>query len=166
MKTILIPTDFSEKSLQLIKNAVLHFPEESIQIVLATGYQTSILNWSTKSKLVSIIADKKFYKLLSDIKLEHGSKISNVNIDLYTGKTNEAFKAFLESNNIEDAIIPKNKLIQFPNNKCFDICDLIHSFSPNVSSVDYESDENSPPKRSKLFSLKNQFSLKKLIIIN
>ncbi|WP_159023255.1 hypothetical protein [Formosa sp. L2A11] len=158
MKTVLIPTDFSEKSLQLIKNAVLHYPEESIKLVLATGYKTSTVNCYTKSKLISIISDKQFHNLLSDIKLEHGSKISNVKIDLYTGKTNEDFKSFLETHRIEAAIIPKNKLTQFPNNKCFNICDLIHSFSPNVSRVDYESDENTSQKRSVFQKLKAQFS--------
>ncbi|MBP1840915.1 hypothetical protein [Formosa algae] len=161
MKTVLIPTDFSEKSLQLIKNAVLHYPEESIHLVLAIGYKMPLISTLSKSKLVSNLPNDAFKTRLSELRLEHGSKITDVKIEMYTGESNEAFKSFLKVNHIDDAIIPKMGLHQFPNKKCFGLCTLIRAYSPQVSSVDYQAGDDNETMRSPIFNLKYQFNFNK-----
>ncbi|MDW5288481.1 hypothetical protein [Formosa sp. PL04] len=164
MKTVLIPTDFSENSLQLIKNAVLHYPNETIKLVLASGYRMSInaFNQSSNSrpKLIKSLANKQFYKTLSGLILDHKNKISNVKIELYTGNTNDAFKDFLITNNIDESLIPNNNLSQFPNKKCFDLTGLIGDFSQKVERVAYQEEEQIQPTRYWFFNLRAQLSFK------
>ncbi|WP_066218346.1 hypothetical protein [Formosa haliotis] len=165
MKTVLIPTDFSEKSLQLIKNAVLHFPNESFKLVIASGYEMSLNNYNpisySRPKLIRELADKSFYNTLSNVIQDHKNKIENVKIELYTGNTNEAFKDFIKNNAVDDAIIPENQLTQFPNKRCFDISNLIEKFSPDASRVAYQEEAvDRKAGRFSLYNLKQQFSLK------
>ena len=164
MKTILIPTDFSEQSLQLIKNAVLHYPNESIKLVLAAGYtislNTSIFSRFSKEKLIKSLTSKNFTKTLSNLIQEHKNTISNVKIELYTGDTNTDFIDFLTANNIDESIIPNSNLRQFSNKKNFDLTPLIDNFSPKVARVTYQGTEQKEETGFWFFNLKEQFSFK------
>ncbi|MFB9053677.1 hypothetical protein ACFFVB_11380 [Formosa undariae] len=163
MKTVLIPTDFSAKSLQLIKNAVLHNPNEPIQLVLASGYLLRLSAFNplrySKARLIKTLAHEVFNNTLSDLILEHKNKIYNVKIELYTGSSNHEFNDFLRVNNIDKSIIPNTKLCQFPNKKCFDITPLIDHLSPEVSRVAYKGEKRDKPTRFWFLTLK-QFSFR------
>ena len=162
MKTILIPTDFSEQSLQLIKNAVLHYPNESISLVLAAGYTMSLNTYSFSNsslqKLIKTLTNKSFDKTLSNLIQEHKNIISKVKIDLYTGHTNKAFIDFVTSNNIDESIIPNTNLNQFPNKKSYDLTQLIENFAPKVAHVAYPSAALKEETGFWFFNLKKQFS--------
>ncbi|WP_434036090.1 hypothetical protein [Formosa sp. 4Alg 33] len=163
MKTVLIPTDFSEKSLQLIKNAVLHYPNDPIQLVLASGYNKRLNSSNpfgySKSKLIKRLASGIFQDTLSNLILDHKNKIYSVNIELYTGTSDRDFNDFLRLNHIDESIIPSSELCQFQNRNCVDITPLIDRLAPAVSRVAYKAQKQNPPTRFWFFSLK-PFSIK------
>ncbi|CDF79220.1 conserved hypothetical protein [Formosa agariphila KMM 3901] len=162
MKTVIIPTDFSESSLKLIKNAVLHYPNEEIKIVLAAGYKTLLKSYTPSnyknSTLIQSLADSSYLTTLNSLIQEHKNKIIDVAIRLYSGDTDAAFKNFLILNDIDEALIPNSTMQQFPNKKCFDITTLISMFSPKTSRVNYQAEARKKPTGDWLFHLKQQFN--------
>lgn len=142
MKTIIIPTDLSLGSLDLVKNAVLNFPGEKINIVLTYGMKLAMSefqpmeflgNRNYKSEICH-----KFTRLKKRLFIEHKNQINKIDIEVFTGTNAIAFSNFLKRNNISIALIPNTALRNFPTKKHYDITKLIKSNMSNIIEVDHD----------------------------
>lgn len=127
MEKILIPTDFTEESLQLIEFALLNFTSEKLDIVLVHGYripEIDIRHYSP-NKVISKLCTGNFSRTLRNLTNEHQDRINNIKIQLYTGSNSLVFNEFLKENEISASVLP-NSEFSFPRgSRSFDLTRLI-----------------------------------------
>lgn len=139
MKTIIIPTDLSINSLDLVKNAVLNYPNEIINIVLSYGHEMRLsdfqpMNFLSSRNFKSNI-NENFINLKQKLFQEHKNQIGKINVEAFTGMNSFAFANFLEAHQISEALIPETAQNSFPSREYFDISDLIRENMQKVIEV-------------------------------
>lgn len=122
VKSVLMPTDFSIRSLHVMRYALEENPTSKLNIVLVTGMRisgsiTELLFFSRK-ELIKKLQGEVFNEACQIIRNKYQSRISEVHFEIFTGMTQGAFSLFLEGNNIEHIYIPENKLHY--KRPCFD----------------------------------------------
>ncbi|WP_053992392.1 hypothetical protein [Mangrovimonas sp. TPBH4] len=141
MKTVLIPTNFSESSLQLLKSAVLNYPEDTLHIVFASGYRIGeslfdYMNFSN-TRILNFIAAPEYLEVQKKLFEDHGYKVKNIQNVVFTGNNKYAFKDFLEMYNIDEALIPGKGFTSFVSKKCFDITPYVRK--SDIKHIEVES---------------------------
>jgi hypothetical protein len=121
-KTILLPTDFTIRSLNLLRHALYSYKETSLNIVMVTGVtlpeSISDLLFFSKREFFKKMSDAEFTEACDIIRKKYASNINSLRFEIFTGVTQAAFRNFLEGNDIEEIYIPQNKL-NYPE-RCFD----------------------------------------------
>jgi hypothetical protein len=110
-KTILIATDYSLESLNILKKVLKekNATEENTQynILLVSGYDMgdSIrdLLFNTKGTVFNKIRSKEFCDAFSIIKNKYPHLINKIVCDVFTGSFQRAFNNYLTAENIEEA---------------------------------------------------------------
>lgn len=113
MKNVIIPTDFSIKSLKLIHAAVSRFGNEgplNITLVHALTPDNSIsgLLMLTKRLDVSKLLNEDFNAACEVIRNKYGAAIHKLKVECYYGTSRQYMRAFLESRNIDAIILPSD----------------------------------------------------------
>ncbi|GAA5220557.1 hypothetical protein [Membranihabitans marinus] len=139
MEKILIPSDFSNQSLQLIEYAVLNHPNKVLDIVLVHGYSMPVNYWDqinfSQKAVIQNLTDEGFMEQLDILLLEHDSEINTIKIELFLGTNNLAFKRFVEQHKIVSAIIPTERLGNFNRKGSFDPTSYIVKCIDNTLEV-------------------------------
>lgn len=159
MKKILIPTDFTVESLQLIDYAILNFPDTKLEIILVAGYKLPETRWD----VTHFKAKEQFRKQLSNdfiaherrLILEHQNQIDSISFELFTGINSFAFQNFLKQLDVKDAIIPKEAFFHSPNHKWFDTTKYLKKYIENTVEVSVEVSDLEPQRKFSLVSLFN-----------
>lgn len=140
MKKIIIPTDFTVESLQLIEYAILNYPDEKLDVILAFGYKIPLHEIEIiKFSAISVIhktTSEKFLRAKKNILIEHSDRLNSINIELFCGLNSVVFQNFLKEHKIQDAIVPQNNYICLKNNKCYDLTPIIRKNVENVIEVE------------------------------
>lgn len=123
IQTILVPTDFSIRSLQIVRHALDRNPNNQFNIIQATGlnlsgYITDLLFFSRKD-VIRNLSGEVFIEACQIIRNKYVSQINSMRCEIFTGFSQAAFNLFIEGNRIDKIYIPTNQL-SF-NNPCFDI---------------------------------------------
>jgi len=159
MKKILIPTDFSVESLQLVEYAILNYPDTKLDVVLIAGYKLPDTRWGithfNEREQIRKQLSGKFNEAKRRIVLEHKNNIETVSFEMFTGVNSFAFQNFLEQIKATNAIVPKEKTLQCPNNKWFDATSLIKKNVAKVIEVPVEISEEVSQRKFSLVSLFN-----------
>jgi len=109
--TILIATDFSLESLNIMKKVLreknaLHNGEQ-YKILLVSGYDAgdSIrdLLFNTKGKIFSKIRSSEFCEALSIIRNTYPELVSKITCDIFTGYFQRTFDQYLKSSDVDEA---------------------------------------------------------------
>ncbi|MCY0968932.1 hypothetical protein [Chryseobacterium wangxinyae] len=132
IKTILIATDYSLESLNILKKVLKekNAKEENTQynILLVSGYDMgdSIrdLLFNTKGTVFSKIRSKEFCDAFSIIKNKYPHLVNKVICDIFTGSLQRAFNNYLKAENIEEAYYANNLKDKNSNGK-FDLAPFI-----------------------------------------
>ncbi|WP_443939787.1 hypothetical protein [Pedobacter sp. MW01-1-1] len=101
MKTILVPTDFSLESTQIIEAIVAQQGDEKVNIIFLHAFKlsdsiTDMLMLSRRSRDYETVPDE-FYERLKQSKSAHAQTINNMGIEYFYGSTVAAFKNFIEA---------------------------------------------------------------------
>ncbi|KQT22371.1 hypothetical protein ASG31_03315 [Chryseobacterium sp. Leaf404] len=110
-KTILIATDFSLESLNIMKKVLREknssHSNEQYKILLVSGYDAgdSIrdLLFNTKGKILSKIKSAEFSDALSIIKNKYPDLVSKITCDIFTGSFQRTFDQFLKTTGVDEA---------------------------------------------------------------
>lgn len=127
MEKILIPTDFTEESLQLIEFALLNFTSEKLDIVLVHGYRIpdiDIRHYSP-NKVLSRLCPDNLSRTLRNLTNEYQDRINSIKIQLYTGSNSLVFKEFLIENQISASVLPSSQFTFPRGSQSFDLTRLI-----------------------------------------
>jgi hypothetical protein len=111
MSKILIPTDFSENSLNQLGTFIQNYEGEGFECVLMFSdflddSITDLLFYS-QTKFLKEKIPENFEAMLEKIKEKYAEKC-RISIVPFNGFTTNAFKNFLEGNDISNCFIPKN----------------------------------------------------------
>ena len=136
MRKILIPTDLSVRSLELIHAVPFFYPNEMVEVVLVYPYGIPLwgskLYWFSKSKVIDDLTKEKFHRKKSAVLKKYFRHIHNIEIQLLIGKNSYAFQKFREYHQINDAILPQEKLKGFDKNYSFDVTGFIEK---NIKTI-------------------------------
>ena len=126
MKNILIPTDFTIRSLKLITAAINHFKEHQLQIHLIHALEPddsiSGLLFMNKRLNVHSLYDDTFLQSCEMIKNRYASTLVRINIEFYFGSSNSYKNNYMNERKIDAVILPID--YQFEN------CSTTNSVSP------------------------------------
>jgi hypothetical protein len=168
MKTILIPTNFDEQSLQLIKSAILLYPDTLLDIILVSGYKMKMNKYDlmqhSTQRIIRKSASSSFLKKIKELKLEHRGSILDVKFDLFLGTNKYSFDNFLKENRIDLAVLPNRILDTLLSKSFFSITPYIKKSNISSTQINVRKVSN-PPVYSpfSFFNFKNQFNFKFLI---
>ena len=159
MRKILIPTDFTVESLQLIEYAVLNYPDSNLNIKLIAGYRLPDNRWGITHFNERVQIKKQctdgFEKAKQRMLREHKNNIKTISFQLFTGVNSFAFENFLEQINAEDAIVPQKNALYCPSSKWFDTTKFIKKNVKNVIEVPIELKDQLSDKKFSLIGLFN-----------
>ncbi len=112
MKNVIIPTDFSIKSLKLIHAAVNRFGNEALNITLVHALtpdnSISGLLMLTKRLDVSKLLNEDFNSACEVIRNKYGAAIHKLKIECYYGTSRQYLVNFLEVRKIDAIILPSD----------------------------------------------------------
>jgi hypothetical protein len=112
MKHILIPTDFTIKSLKLVATAAEQYKGESLKIYLvhALEQDSSIsgLLFSKKRAKAHFMYTNSFLEACEMLRNKYSSTLKDIQIEFYFGQTNAYKKNFLEARKIDVILLPLN----------------------------------------------------------
>ena len=159
MKKVLIPTDFTIESLELVEYAILNFPNTTLDIVLVAGYRLpdtrwAVANFSAKEQIHQQLHEP-FRVAMRRLLLEHKNHISNLHFEVFTGINSFAFRNFMEQHEVSCALIPKGKMLHFSGNRWFDITGFIKKNITELIEIPMERGKEIPQERFSLISLFN-----------
>lgn len=126
MKHILIPTDFTIKSLKLVKAAVERFPEEQLHIVLVHAlrpdHSISGLLMLNKRLAVHQLYTEEFTEACEVLRNKYDSQVKKIRIEFYYGSSKSYLKHFLEARSIDAILLPGDYIFQSPSKDGRDLC--------------------------------------------
>jgi len=152
-KTIVIPTDFTVPSLNVLK-AVLSRNEsqQKYDVILLHGFHLgdSIrdLLFFSKPQQIASLMNTEFEEAYEVIRNKFDSQISSLKIDLFTGYNLSAFNTYLEANGVNE-IFASDRKPKFGHKNSFDLLRFINKCRINATIIETVS-KLSVPERGKL----------------
>lgn len=125
MKHILIPTDFTIKSLKLVRAAVDRFPDETLHITLVHALEpdNSISGLLMMSKRLSVhqLYTQEFTEACEVLRNKYTSAVQHIKVEFYYGATKTYLKNFLEARKIEAVLLAKDYTLKKPSRSSKDL---------------------------------------------
>jgi hypothetical protein len=151
-KTILIPTDFTVKSLNLAKIALQknHGSEEKLHIILVHGIMASTsiteLLFYSKSRMLRSLETPEFQASCKLLLGKFDEKIERMTLDLFSGYNQVAFENYLEANQVQEAYIPSTYKLKLVNSSSFDLIPYFTKSKLPLIKVDWEDQSIAAPE--------------------
>ncbi|MBN8640809.1 MAG: hypothetical protein J0L86_03270 [Flavobacteriales bacterium] len=138
--TILIPTDFTVQSLNVLKSILVNnTTQQTYDVVLVHGVylNDSIrdLLFYSKSQQIESLTNIEFEEACEVIKNKFDSQINSLRVDLFSGHNLSAFNNYLEGNKVQHIFISEQKP-SFVNKRSFDLVPFIEKCDVEVTKVD------------------------------
>jgi hypothetical protein len=147
--TILIPTDFTIESISLLKVALQEYPNEALKIVFVHGIHLpdSIqeLLFFSRSKTLAQLENPDFTEACAVLQNKFSSQIAAIETELFTGKSQSAFRSFLAANKI-DVIVSPNHLLKRTSRASMDLLPFIQKARIAKIHTDWEARPVIPEK--------------------
>jgi hypothetical protein len=111
-RTILIPTDFSVPSLDVVEHVIANAGDHPVDIVLThcvflPATEDIEMRHFSKKALIQSLRNPDYKNAYRAMRLRHPNPNVAIKTDLFTGWNQRAFNNFLEGNRIDEAVIPK-----------------------------------------------------------
>jgi hypothetical protein len=140
MKHILIPTDFSLRSLNIVRYAVDYFQHEKLRVTMLHFLEMP----DSISDLLLMPRDTSFFKLetpefregKSILLNRFANQIAEVRTDFFVGDSKRQFKNYLEHQKIEKIVQPQNYEINLISKRSYDPAKLIWRTGWPVQYID------------------------------
>lgn len=139
-KTILIPTDFTVQSLNILKSVLSNNEaENTFDVILLHGLTLSDsirdLLFFSKYKQIESLTTPEFEEAYEVIKNKYDSQISSLRIDLFTGYNVSAFNNYLEGNRVSEIFVSGKEPV-FINKNSFNLNRFIEKCSIEATKID------------------------------
>lgn len=141
IKTILVPIDFTVKSLYTLKLALSEASNTSFRVVLLYGESPSDsiteMLFFRRERLIDRRKTKEFMDALEIIKNRFESKINSIAFELITVDSKVALNHILEDQRIEHIYVPENYKLKLKGNSFDTIPKLLKTDVP-VTKISFE----------------------------
>ncbi|MDP2160742.1 MAG: hypothetical protein Q8K02_09685 [Flavobacterium sp.] len=150
-KTILLQTDFTIESLNVLKTALAQSnPDDNFDIILLHGVHLSDsirdLLFFSKQKILNQLVSEEFEQACFVIRNKYASKINAIRKDIFTGFTQSAFNSYTEANQIDAIYLPANFQWNFNKQKSFDLIPFINKSKLKIEQIGWQTATNIPEK--------------------
>jgi hypothetical protein len=119
MKNILIPTDFTIKSLKLINKATERFPGEELHITLVHAlepdHSISGLLMLNKRLEVHRLYTEEFVAACEVLRNKYASVVRKIKIEFYYGNTKAYRNHFLDARRVDAILLPEDYKLKSPS---------------------------------------------------
>lgn len=161
--TILIPTDFTVNSLNVVKSILAGSDaNQQFDVILlhgvASGDSIRDLLFYSKSQQIDLLINPEFEEACEVIKNKFDSQIHSLRIDLFSGHTKSAFNNYLEGNKVQHIFISEQKPV-FSSKRSFNLVPFIEKCTLPVSKIDAVINSSVPEKGKIAEVFINQVSL-------
>ena len=140
MKNILIPTDFSIKSLKLAGAAVRRYGSEQLNITLVHALQPdnsiSGLLMLNKRQTNNKLCSEEFMEACEIVKNKYSSNIHKIKVEFYYGSTRAYLNSFLDARAIDVIILANDYALRTTSTESVDMMFLAEQ---TKCQVQYES---------------------------
>lgn len=124
MKNILIPTDFSLRSLSYVHSIVAQHPYEPVNIILMHALQMpdslfDLITYTRNSRHLELISND-FQDGCEIIRNKYSTAIHQLKIEFFHGNTRAALRNFLLAQNIDLIIQPADHDFNAPSKRSYD----------------------------------------------
>lgn len=139
-KTIVIPTDFTIQSLNVLKTILnSNSDKQTYDFILLHGLSLgdSIrdLLFYSKNRQIEALMSPEFKEAYKVIQNKFSSQINSIRLDLFSGFTLSAFNSYLEANNVNQVCVSELKP-EFINKSSFDLTPFIRKCQSEVIAVE------------------------------
>ncbi|GGF50028.1 hypothetical protein [Echinicola rosea] len=138
-KTVLIPTDFTVKSLNLVKSALNANENCQLEIIILHGLYlpdsiTEML-FFRKKEAIRKLENPAFEKSCQLLLSKYGSRIESLGVDLFSGYNRGAFENYLEGNRVDEIYAFSDHDFKPCHKRSFDLMPLIEKTSVHLTKV-------------------------------
>ncbi|WP_228237582.1 hypothetical protein [Allomuricauda sp. M10] len=141
-KKVLIPTDFSVKSLELVRKTVEDNKNVLLEIVLLHGMHLSNsitdLLFFSKSRMIKELQTEEFTEATNVLKNKYPIKLNSLYVDLITSKSKAYFLNYLEAANIDEIVVPQKGFLDFKKAKGFDTLSLLDTCGIPCAYINFD----------------------------
>ncbi|MBS3954387.1 MAG: hypothetical protein KGZ88_15670 [Methylomicrobium sp.] len=110
-RTILVPTDFSMESLSLVKQTMDTSNNDTLHFILThclfLSDEPVELLYFSKTELIRSLKSAAFNRACKAIRERYPVEKMRITTELFTGLNQTAFNHFIDANQIDEAVIPK-----------------------------------------------------------
>ncbi|WP_291907299.1 hypothetical protein [Chitinophaga sp. CB10] len=129
MKNVLIPTDFSIRSLGYVHNVVSQYPDELVNVIFVHALRMpdsifDLVTFTRNSRHVELIT-ADFKDGCEIIRNKYASSINQLKVEFFHGDTGVAFKNFCLANNIDVIVEPTDLEYKAPSKRSYNPAKLI-----------------------------------------
>lgn len=151
VKRILIPTDFSVGSLNVLKTVLSSNVNGHVyDVVLLHGITRSDdirdLLFTSNHRLLQSVCNPDFEEAVKIIKNKYASSIRSIRNDAFTGYNQTAFNNYIEGNKIDEAYVSTTYTARMGHKSSFDVTAFICKSSLKVNGVEWASQQETPEK--------------------
>lgn len=157
---ILVPTDFTVRSLLPVKKAIEQLPYATLSVFLLHGIYlpTSITDmlYFSKHRVIRELQEPEFEDACALLKSKYYSRIHTMVADVIVSNSNSHFSHYLEANAINELFIPENLQLNFSRGSSFDILPLMKRARIKSTTISFDpqnSKYTDPAKIADLFFL-------------
>ncbi|UZD22628.1 hypothetical protein PBT90_04245 [Algoriphagus halophytocola] len=144
-KTILIPTDFTVDSLNLVKLALQKNQQsgEKLRVILVYGQWMSSsiteLLFYSKSRALDQLESPEFKSCCKLLMEKYDSIIEQMSLDLFSGTNQNAFQNYLEGNQIAEAYYSTHYTFKLKNSSSFSLIPFLTRSKINLVEMNWDS---------------------------
>lgn len=147
-KRILIPTDFSIDSLNVLKTFLQQdTTQEQYDVLLSCGYYLSEsitdLLFFSKYKILRGLDTESFMDAVSIIQNKYANTLRSVRVDLFTGSVQSGFEDYVAGQRIDTIVYPANANFSPVFKKSFDLKKYILKTKKPKVSIDHKTSDQS-----------------------
>ncbi len=129
IKKILVPTDFTGKSIDILTDYLLSNPTTKVNVTFFCGIKlsdsiTDLLLLSRRTKEIEIVP--KSFKNCCKCILEEFNMVENLRIEFFYGHTMALFRNFLDANRIDEIVYDPKLVLEKLNKSSLDLIDIIN----------------------------------------
>ena len=138
MKNILVPTDFSVQSLQLVHEIVKRHPQQKVSICLVhmVHIPTDItdLLFVKRHRLYDYVP-AKFSQAIEMLKNKYASRIAGMALEFYYGSTATVLNSIIENRKIEEVFVFAGHAYALPLKQSVDMIRLLGKCKVAVNKI-------------------------------
>ncbi|TJZ53203.1 hypothetical protein FAZ15_17760 [Sphingobacterium olei] len=132
-KRVLIQTDFTVNSLNIVVDLLDRYPDQCFEIILVHGLQsdnsiTELLGFHAEDHLEELQTEE-FIKACQLMRSKYGDRINEMYADIITSQTNNYFRNYCKGSRVDHLVIAEDYRFESATPRSFDLLEIFNKNS-------------------------------------